>query len=568
MSIFDQVAKAARTGAGLGDTTDAHAAEASRGVLSSWVPNIGNWWGQPNTANGGAGDAFAQITPQRMREIALKTPTIAAAMHAVLDFASGVKIKPRNVDPAQVAPPRAANATNRILKRPNPQESHRQWRKKLMRDLEMLGYAFVEIERTPFGTPANLWVLDAATVHVDYDKHGTILGYTQLDVVTGKPIVTPVSQGGDGVHTWVPDDILFYKLDPISESNYPTSRLAELFALGVVETLIVSFIGARFTDSNVPFGVMDLGDLNDDEVKSAVAIWNQQIAQKVNPEHNIVFTGSRGGAKWLPFGYSMKDLEAPELWSRIRLMILGILGVTVQELGEADDVNKSNGYNLSFTFKERAIKPLLDEITETTTAGLIQPVEGFGFASVELYYEDIDSRDELLQSQIDDLRLKLGMASINELRNRDGKPNVKGGDEAYVYLGGSVIPVAMLQDFAKVQLEALQMINLQTQVGIAQAMQAMMTPIPGTDAAGNPTQTPKPLPPLGTLPLLRGMQPPEKFVTPDGSGSSTTKFSMPKPALQPPPSPVGAKSSGAPAAKRPRGPVEAGKTVGQRGPGK
>lgn len=526
----------------------------SRGVLSTYVPNVGSW-GQPNTANGPIADIYGSITPQRMREIILKTPTASAAINAILDFATGVKIAARNTDPAQKPPFHATQYVLDLLKRPNPQDTQRKLTRKVLRDLEVLGYSLVEIERNRTGGVANLWVLDPGLIRIDFDKHGSIKGFNQIDNVSGIPIVTPVSQGGDGIHTWTPDDVLYFSLDAISESMYPQSRVAMLFALAVVEALMVAFIGGRFTDSNIPFGVMDLGDITEDELKAAIGIWNQQVESTDHPEHRILFTGSKGsGAKWLPFGYNLSELEAPEILSRVRLMILGILGVTVQEIGEADDVNKSNGYNLSFTFKKRAIEPLLDEFIETVTRFLVH--QALGFRDLELYYEDIDSRDELLQSQIDDLRLKAGIVSINQVRNRDGDENTPGGDEPTVSLGNSVIPVSMLKDFAAVQLEALQMINLQTKVGIMQALQAMQQP--QVDPATGEVKPPAPLPPLASLPLVRGMQPPEKFTTIDGSGSSTTKFKEPKPAMKP------GGQTGAPNPAAPRGPTETAQRAGVR----
>ena len=517
----------------------------SRGVVSEYSPGALASYGQPRQQT--FSDAYGNIDPKRMREIILKTPTAGAAANAILDYCSGVVVKVRNADPAKIAPVRAAKLVNDLLLKPNPQDDEREFRRMLLRDLLIIGYAAVEIEPGVGGGVANLHILDAGNVTVDYDKHGTILGYDQLDI-WGNPII-----GHDGIHTFTPDEVIFYQLDPRSESKYPMSRIMQLYACAVIEQLMLTYIGARFTDGNVPFGVMDLGDISEDEIKAAVAMWNQQIEETGNPDHRIVMTGSRGGANWIAFGNSLSELEAPNLLAAIHTYILGILGVTANEMGTGDNVNKSNGFNLSYTFKKRAIEPLLDVYVGKTTAHLLRKT--LGFNDLELYYEEIDSRDELLQTQIDKTRLDVGVVSINQVRNRDGLPSIPGGEEPTIHTGAAQIPVSMIADFAQVQLDALKLAVLQAQVGIAQVVQQMNQPQVGPDG--------KPLPgadltkPIISLPLERMMQPPERFTTPDASGSSSFKFNLP--AAGPKPVPP---SSKAPTA--PRGPVETAQRAGAR----
>jgi hypothetical protein len=524
----------------------------SHGVISGYMPGSLHTYGQPRDT---ISDAYGLITPQRMREIILKTPTAGAGLNAIIDYCCDVTVKVRNSDASKPAPVRASKFMDDLLKRPNDQDDAREFRYKLFRDLAILGYAGVEIEpgvdsygKIVPGSVANLHVLDAGNLKVDFDSHGTILGYNQLDV-QGNPII-----GRDGVHTFTRDEVIFYQRDPRSESRYPMSRVQQLFACSVVEALMLSYIGARFTDGNVPFGVMDLGEINEDEIRTAVALWNQQIEEFERPDYRIVFTGSKGGANFIEFGNNLSELEAPMLLSAVRNYILGILGVTVNELGEADSVNKSNGFNLSYTFKMRAIKPLLDVYVGKTTFHLLQKT--LNFRDLEIYYEDIDSRDELLQGQIDDVLLKAGVISINYVRNRKGLPSIPGGDEPTINLGASQIPVSLIRDFAEVQLDALRLAVLTAQVQIAQVIQQMSTP--QVDAEGKPiagTGKPPDLQAITSLPLQRMTQPPERFTTPDAKGSSSFKFQAPQAQVKP-------ATASAPTA--PRGPVEAAQRAGAR----
>lgn len=432
----------------------------ARGTMSGYVVGVSHEWGQPLQTSS---DASGLITPERMREIILKTPTAGASHNATLDYAGGVKLNLRNIDPSKPVAKKQAKTIRKLLTNPNPTQTSRQFRLALISDLFTLGFAAIEIEPDEMGQPVNLWVMDAARLKVDFDEHGTILGYDMLDAY-GRPIIRGQNSsasmyqipenGSDmgfaspyskekGVHGWEPEEVIFFNLNPQSKSVYPYSRITQLFTTAVVEDLMMAFIGGRFTDSNVPFGVMDMGDITEQELKIAIANWNAQA----NEQHRILLTGSRGGSKFIPFGYHLKDLEATSLLAEVRGKIMSIVGVTMNELGESQDVNKSNGYNLSYTFKKRAIEPMLNEITETLTRRLLW--DTLGYYDAEFYYDEIDSRDELLQAQIDDIYLKMGVETINSIRNRRGQQSVGGGDDSMMYTGSAWVPTDMVRDMAK-----------------------------------------------------------------------------------------------------------------------
>lgn len=452
--------------------------KAARGTLSDYVIGVSPQWGQPLPAVAAA-DASGLITPARMREVALKTQTVAASTNAILDYAAGVRINLRNIDPSKPVPEEQVSQVRKLMVHPNPTQSQRQFFLSLLRDMIILGYGAVEIvfdNGDPLtGTPAELWVMDAARLRIDFDEHGTINGYDMLDA-RGVPIIrgqnsssgsamsalpsgpgigttsiSPgVAQGPRGLHGWEPEEVIFFSLNPMSESVYPYSRISQLFSAAIIEDLMMFFISQRFTDSNIPFGVMDLGDVTEQELKVAITNWNAQA----NEQHHILLTGSKSGSKWIPFGYHLKDLEAVGLLSEVRMKIMGILGVTMNELGESQDINKSNGYNLSFTFKKRAVEPPLNEVVETFSRRLLW--DAFKFTDLEYYYDEIDSRDELLQAQIDDMYLKQGVDTINDIRNRRGQVSIDGGDMNYVFTGSAWIPVNMIVEMAKTMVQAEQ----------------------------------------------------------------------------------------------------------------
>jgi phage portal protein BeeE len=499
--------------------------KASRGTVTTYVPNAPKNFGQP--LNSDLADAYGQISPRRMQEIILKTPTAAAARNAIVDFASQVSVDVRNVNPAIPADDSRVQFIKTLLKKPNKDDTWFEFERQIIDDLICFGYAGVEIEPNRSGGVANLYVVDGSRLRVDFDEHGAITGYNMLDAF-GTPITD-----GDGAHAWKPNELIFIRLDPRSNGPYGKSRVIQLYAAAVLECLMMNFIGGRFTDSNIPFGVFDLGDISQEEIQFAIDNWNEQASK--SGDHRIIITGSRGGAKWMPFGYHLKDLDASNLLMIVRKQIMGVLGVTANELGESEDINKSNGYNLSFVFKKRALEPILTAITTKLTSDLLHST--LGYRDLELYYAEIDSRDELLSGQIDDLYMKIGVVSPNQIRNRRGDPNVDGGDETYVYTGRDWIPLRLLGAFAEAQLMGLMLTNATMQA-------ALLNPQPTADGEGATIKPTRVNPPAM----------PEQPNTPLGIGSATAKVQYPQ--VKPP--------NQAQSSQRPRGAVQTLRNAGMR----
>lgn len=496
--------------------------KASRGTVSGYVLNAPHQFGQPLRPGE---DIYGLITPQRMAEIMQKTPTASACMNAIIDFCATVKIGVRNVNAALPADPGQTKVLEDFMKNPNPQDTWLEFFKAWLKDMIVFGYAGVEIERNRDGGVANMYVVDNQRIRVDFDEHGTILGFAMLNARG-----VPIHETQNTPYAWQPNEIIWCRLDPDSTTPYGKSRVVQLFAPALLEGLMMSFIGGRFTDSNIPFGVMDLGDVTVEEVDYAIEKWNEQAQQ--NGDHRVIVTGSRGGAKWMPFGYHLKDLDATNLLNVVRRQIMGTLGVTMNELGESQDINKANGYNLSFVFKKRAIEPLLRELTTKFTTHLIHTV--MGFTDLELYFDEIDSRDELLQGQIDDLYFKMGVWTPNHIANRKGQPSMPGGDERFVFTGRDYLPLRLLAAYAEAQLQSLQLVNAQIQ------QQMQLVEAGGTAEGDGASISP---------PKIKAPSLPDMPQAPGTSGHSGALIRFPQPKQQAVPKSEQSSS-------RPRGPVQ------------
>ncbi len=488
---------------------DVDVEKASRGAIGDYLLGQDPRYGQPRLSRGDMQSGGTYITNSRMREIALKSDTVAAIVNAIVDYVTSVPLRAVPIDHSQEPPKNKTARIMRQLRKPNPQTNGQEFLRALVRDIAVLGYGAVEVVHGPGGL--ELWNLDATKLSIDFDEHGTILGYDQLNA-EGVPI-----RGEDGMHAWEPEDVILFRHDAVTWSVYPMSRVEQLYTAAIVESLMLNFVGQKYVDSNIPFGVFDLGDLTDQELQDAIDRWDTQA----DSPHRLVLTGSKGGAKFISFHDDLQRLEAPALLTEVRTRIMSVFGATTNEL--AFVMREGSGSdNLSYTFKKRCVEPFLATITAALSTRLIAEV--LGFADLELVHEEIDSKDEQTEAQISEILLKMGVMTINELRSTKQLPKVDGGDSPYLYTPTGAIPVSLLEDMAKAQLQAVQAAARQA---VASAKSTELAN-KGAQAGMNPDGTPKQHPDV-LAPSPRAARPPDQTGSPDASRGGGTSVRLPHP---------------------------------------
>lgn len=428
-----------------------------------------------------------------MREIAMKSDTVASIVNSIVDFTSGVKIRCVPRDLSQEPDPMKVERGMKLFTQPNPQMNGLELRKVLARDLATYGYAALEKVKKRGGI--EYWPVDVMRFSIDFDEHGTVLGYDQIDAV-GQPI-----KGPDGEHAWEKDEIILFRHDVVSHSEYPISRIEQLFTAAVVENMMLDYIASKFDDNNVPHGVYDLGDMTPDDLNRAIENWNQQA----DSPHRLVLTGSKGGSKFIDFHADLSRLQAPELLQDVRARILSVFGGTPNELAIAMRENNTET-NLTYTFKKRIVEPYNQTIIDRASSDYLD--NDLDMSDYVYVFEQIDSKDAQIEVMIQETQAKMGFVTINEIRARNQMPSKAGGDEPYLYTPTGAIPVRLLAPMAQAQLDAVKAATRQA-LASAKASEA------STNAASQS---------LVTSPTPRTNRPPDRT-----GNSSGTQIRLPHP---------------------------------------
>ncbi len=294
-----------------------------------------------------------------------------------------------------------------LLEDPNENnESFTSIRKKLAVDLKIHDAAAFEKIRNGTDEIVEIYTVPAAYVRMNFDSHGKLLepAFKQYDKNSPRDIVAE----------WNKDELTYMMLNPISTSMYGISPLDVIAQ--VVATLVnaMNYNGSYFESAALPEGFFTLPGMTEVQARRLMQKWEQDIKSK---HHKVVFMPD--GAKWNQFRFNnveMQWLQGQKWYSEI---VYAVLGVTKNELGFTEDINKSNGENQSFVFKNKSILPMLSIMAEKINQELIGK-QGFQYTDVMFIFKNVDLADKETMDKIHDRAVKSGRMTINETREEMG----------------------------------------------------------------------------------------------------------------------------------------------------
>lgn len=206
--------------------------------------------------------------------------------------------------------------------------------------------------------------------------------------------------------------------------------------LGAVEAIMTDLDASRFTseynrnfflNSAEPGGVIEVEKrLTDDEFDELSLRWNEQH-RGVSKAHRIAVLEQ---GKYVPAGYSMKDMAFPELRAANREAIMEAFGISNSTLGITDGVNFAAAKAAEAQFASLLTVPRLNRIKQALNSVLL-PMFGAAGKGVEFDYVSPVPQDPVeVNAERDSKFAALGTAlplgfDAEELLNALGLPPIK-----------------------------------------------------------------------------------------------------------------------------------------------
>lgn len=304
-------------------------------------------------------------------------------------------------------------------------------------------------------------VIDGVSLYKRRTLGGALLGLLPVDPTTIKLRVdsagmTPMPPEfayeqwirGSKVAEFTTNDMIYDMMNPRTDNPYGLSVMESLVM--TVEAALKGnmYALAYFTDGTMPEGFYQLPEAwTADQIKQFQSMFDAMIAGDARLQRRIHFMPAGGKGFEAAKSFSFEGMQPFLEW--LMRLTAAMFNVSPQELGFTDKVNLSNGVEQTETVKRNGIRNMAmviqelingilwkEEIAITDQNGKVVDVIG-PFPDLQFKFLDIDPSDELVDAQIMEKLIPLGVYSVDEWRKEKGLDPI--GVPNYIRVGNSVI---------------------------------------------------------------------------------------------------------------------------------
>ncbi|HEX7425352.1 MAG TPA: phage portal protein [Terriglobales bacterium] len=354
-------------------------------------------------------------TPANLRRFA-ETPVARRAINVIKDRIVGMRwrIQPRRGRALEQIPNGAlrVQTLTENFEAPNPDDSFRSLLEQVLEDVIVGGFGAVELDLVEGWSadpavklPLLMWPVDGATIRImtDWDGRPDSPRYAQ---VTGL-------YGADGQIVLNDDELSYIRLNPRTHTPFGLGRVEVAF-----ET-INAFLNAhryagRLASNSVVQYALWLQGLTPAHHERLIRWWQDEI----EGTGRVPILSAESKPEVLRFGAGT-DADLRLAWQEFLLRVIAdAFDLPAQFLGVERDVNRSTAAEMSELAFRSAIVPTARLVAEYLTRDAI--AKKLGWTDLEFVFTDVDAQDEMQQAQIDEILLRNGVVTVNEVRRARG----------------------------------------------------------------------------------------------------------------------------------------------------
>src|SRR5580658_6090678 len=400
MNIKETLRGALRRIAGVSSAASLGNAEKKRRTLP--LPSIFNSYGPP-------GDIMPKATAYNLRRFS-EIPVPRRAINCIKDRIAGMRwrIQPRQGLSIDAIPDGAERAQilTQNFHAPNPDDSFRSFCEQVVEDIIVGGFGAVEVQTSGDAqSPLLLWPVDGASIRMNLDWDGS---------PDGKRYMQFTDQSGTKSQIALNDDELSYiRLNPRTHTPFGLGRLEVAF-----ET-INSFLSAyryagRLASNSVVQYALWIQGLTPTHHERLIRWWQDEI----EGTGRVPIISAETQPQVLRFAAGT-DADLRLAWQEFLVRIIAnAFDLPAQFLGLEQDVNRSTAGEMSDLGFRSAIVPTARLVSEYLTRDAI--AKRLGWTDLEFVFTDLDAQDEMAQAQIDEILLRNGVVTVNEVRRARG----------------------------------------------------------------------------------------------------------------------------------------------------
>jgi len=359
-------------------------------------------------APGPRADILPKPTPHNLRRFA-ETPIARKAINIVKDRIAGMRWRVQAKNGRSLSELSGAERV-RILTdnfdSPNPEDSFRSFAEQVLEDIIVGGFGAIEVQRT--GDPARplvLWPVDGATILMRTDWNGEP-GSVRYAQATGR--------FGPNAQIELHDDELIYiRLNARTHTPFGLGRLEVAFET-INAFLSAHRYASRLASNSVVQYALWLQSLTPQHHERLIRWWQDEI----EGTGRVPILAVDNKPEVLRFGGGT-DADLRLGWQEFLLRIIAdAFDLPPFLLGIEHDVNRSTAGELSDQAFRSAIVPTARLLAEQITRGAIE--KKLGWNDLEFVFTDVDARNEMEEAQIQEILLRNGVLTVNEVRQMRG----------------------------------------------------------------------------------------------------------------------------------------------------
>ncbi len=354
-------------------------------------------------------NALPKPTVANLRRFA-ETPVVRRAINVVKDKIASmdwqVKVRRGYTGVTVEDSDERLRALRRCLEEPNASDSFRVLWEQVLEDLLVGGFGAVEMEATGDAErPFRLWAVDGATIQIDakWDGDPQKPRYAQATGRMGTEALVPL----------LDDELMYVRLNPRSYTPFGLGRLEVAFET-VNQLMSASRYAGRLASNSVAQYAVWLNDATPEEHDRMVRWWQDEI----EGTGRVPFLSCEQKPEVLRFaGGTDADLRLQ--WQEMLIRtIANAFDLPPMMLGLEGDVNKSTASEMADEAFQSSVIPVAKLIAEHITRDLF--AKKLGWREFEFCFNDLESRDEMQELQIQMELLKAEVLTVDEVRAMRG----------------------------------------------------------------------------------------------------------------------------------------------------
>ena len=359
-------------------------------------------------------NVMPKATAANLRRFA-ETPVARRAINVIKDRVAGMewKIQARRGRSLSELPfgDERVRVLTAVFERPNPDDSFRSFAEQVLEDVIVGGFGAAELVATGDAEhPLMMWPVDGATVRIksDWDGSPDSVRYVQM-----------LGYGGEQV-VLADEELSYIRLNPRTHTPFGLGRLEVAFET-VNAFLSAHKYASRLASNSVVQYALWLQGLAPAQHERVIRWWQDEI----EGTGRVPILSVEQKPEVLRFANGT-DADLRLQWQEFLLRIIAdAFDLPAMFLGIEGDVNRSTASELSEHAFRTAIVPTAKLFAEHMTRDAIS--KRLGWDDLEFVFVGIDATNEREQAEIDEILIRSGVLTVDEVRARRGLGKLAGG---------------------------------------------------------------------------------------------------------------------------------------------